>query len=143
MKLARNAFVVAGLLLAVACGSSTKPAGLRRPRVPTFQGLSAEVSNTASEDAASPPTGRAGPGSERQRGVAAQDPGRHPTASTRDLKDCLPPGGAAGPHRRSEPDPGPDQHLRPFDKDGFSYLLLVARVAGNHFRLEAGGEGDR
>jgi hypothetical protein len=57
MKLARNAFVVAGLLLAVACGSSTNQPDPAQAAVPTFQGLSAEVSNTASEDAALTPDG--------------------------------------------------------------------------------------
>src|SRR5262249_49650871 len=52
MKLARTTSVLAGLLLAVGCGSSTNQPDPQQAAVPTFEGISAEVTGTASEDAA-------------------------------------------------------------------------------------------
>ena len=51
MKLARHSFVVAGLFLAAACGSSTSGPDEFQAAVPTFSGVSAEVSGSLSEDA--------------------------------------------------------------------------------------------
>ena len=47
MKLARQSYLVAGLFLAAACGSTNNGPDEYQAAVPTFSGLSAEVSGTS------------------------------------------------------------------------------------------------
>jgi len=51
MKLARPSFLVASLFLAAACGSSTSGPDEYQAAVPTFSGVSAEVSGASAEEA--------------------------------------------------------------------------------------------
>ena len=51
MKLAHRSFLVAGLVLAAACGSSSNGPDEYQAAVPTFSGVSAEVSGASSEAA--------------------------------------------------------------------------------------------
>ena len=152
MKLARQSFLVAGLFLVAACGSSSGPDPYQSA-VPTFSGLSAEVSGASSEGAsltASTP----------EAALIAPAPGAELQASTspewlpkireairslnQGLKDAF------GPVERLVLTNGPSQTrgevyiYGPYDQAGFSYLLSVVRVAGNHFawKLEVKKTGD-
>jgi hypothetical protein len=144
MKLARNASIVAAVLLAAACGSDSNQPDPSQAAVPTFDGLSAEVSGTASEDAALTVDGTQ---TQALGGNAEWLP------KIRDAIRSLNQGlkNAFLPVEQLVLRVGPSQTrgqtniYGPFDKDGFSYLLLVNRVAGNHFawKLEVKATGDQ
>src|SRR5215813_2196487 len=144
MKLARMTSVVAGLLLAVGCGSSTNQPDPQQAAVPTFAGISAEVTGTASEDAALTMDGTQ---------VQALSGNAEWLPKIREAIKSLNDGlrSAFLPVEQLVLTQGPSQNrgqlyiYGPFDKDGFSYLLLVTRVAGNHFawKLEVKKTGDQ
>ena len=153
MKLAPQ-FLVAGLFLAAACGSSNSNGPDEyQAAVPTFSGLSAEVSGATSEGASL----TASAGAEQSLIVPA--PGADLQASTspewlpkiRDAIKSLNQGlkDAFGPVEQLVLTRGPSQtrgqvyQYGPYDKDGFSYLLSVVRVAGNHYgwRLQVKATG--
>ena len=155
MKLARQSFLVAGLFLAAACGNSTSNGPDEyQSAVPTFSGLSAEVSGAASEGTSL----TASTGAEQS--LIAPAPGGDLQASTspewlpkiRDAIRSLNQGlkDAFGPVEQLVLTQGPSQtrgqiyQYGPYDKDGFSYLLSVVRVAGNHYgwKLEVKKSGD-
>ncbi|HET6982624.1 MAG TPA: hypothetical protein VFI53_10825, partial [Myxococcaceae bacterium] len=52
MRLARQSFLVAGLFLAAGCGSTSNGPDEYQAAVPTFSGVSAEVSGASSEESA-------------------------------------------------------------------------------------------
>ena len=153
MKLARPSFLVAGLLLAAACGSSSGPDPYQAA-VPTFSGLSAEVSGASAEGASL--TASVDP----QAALIAPAPGAELQASTspewlpkiRDAIRSLNQGlkDAFGPVERLVLTNGPSQTqgqvyvYGPYDQAGFSYRLSVVRVAGNHYawKLEVKKSGD-
>lgn len=143
MKLARNAVVVAGLLLAAACGSSTNQPDPSQAAVPTFDGVSAEVSGTASEDAALTTDGTQ---TQALNGNAEWLPKiRDAIHSLNEgLKDAFLPVEQLVLTQGPSQTRGQTNIYGPFDKDGFSYLLLVVRVAGNHYawKLEVKKTGD-
>jgi len=146
MKLARPSFLVTGLFLAAACGSSSGPDAYQAA-VPTFSGLSAEVSGAPSEGAALTT-------SSSEQALIAPTPGAELQASSspgwlpkiRDAIKSLNQGlkDAFGPVEQLVLTSGPSQtqgqvyKYGPYDQGGFSYLLSVVRVAGNHYgwRLE-------
>jgi len=152
MKLAPQSFLVAGLFLAAACGSSNGPDEYQAA-VPTFSGVSAEVSGAASEGASL----TASTGAEQS--LIAPAPGADLQASAspewlpkiRDAIKSLNQGlkDAFGPVEQLVLTQGPSQtrgqvyQYGPYDKDGFSYLLSVIRVAGNHYgwRLQVKATG--
>ncbi len=151
MKLARPSFLVAALLLA-ACGSSSGPDPYQSA-VPTFSGLSAEVSGASSEGASltastseealiAPAAGAELQGSSTPEWLPKiRDAIR---SLNQGLKDAF------GPVERLVLTNGPSQTrgeiytYGPYEQDGFSYLLSVVRVAGNHFawKLQVKKTGD-
>jgi hypothetical protein len=134
MKLARNTFVVAGLLVAVACGSNTNQPDAYQAAVPTFDGVSLEVSGASSEGSTLTADGSA---SQTQALTGAADWLPAIRDAIRSLNQGMK--DAFGPVEQLVLTQGPSQVrgqvqiYGPFDKDGFSYLLSVVRVAGNHY----------
>ena len=153
MKLARQSFLVAGLFLAAACGSSSGPDEYQAA-VPTLSGISAEVSGASSEGASLTSTGTS------EAALIAPAAGAELQASTspdwlpkiRDAIRSLNQGlkDAFGPVEKLVVTNGPSQIqgqvyvYGPFDQNGYSYRLSVVRVAGNHFawKLEVKKTGD-
>jgi len=143
MKLARQSFLAAGLLLAVACGSSTNAPDEYLAAVPTFSGLSAEVSGASAEGTGPALSAGAQASLVAPGGDAALQAGTSPEwlPKIRDAIQSLNQGlkDAFGPVEQLVLTSGPSQvqgqvyTYGPFDKDGFSYLLSVVRVAGNHY----------
>ncbi|HTS78981.1 MAG TPA: hypothetical protein VMH40_00155 [Myxococcaceae bacterium] len=152
MKLARPSFLVAGLFLAAACSnsSSTGPDEYQSA-VPVFSGVSAEVSGAPSEGASIAPSSAA---------LIAPAPGADVGSSTapewlpkiRDAIRSLNQGlkAAFGPIEQLVLTNGPSQTqgqvytYGPYDQNGYSYLLSVVRVAGNHYawKLQVKKDGD-
>ena len=154
MKLARQSFLVAGLFLAAACGSSTSGPDQYQSAVPTFSGLSAEVSGAVVRGREPHRVhrirggaDRAGPGAELQ---ASTSPEWLPKirdairSLNQGLKDAFGPVERLVLDQGPVADPGQVYTYGPYDKDGFSYLLSVVRVAGNHYawKLEVKKTGD-
>ncbi len=153
MKLARHSFLAAGLFLAAACGSSSGPDPYQAA-VPTFSGVSAELSGASSEGASLTASGTS------QEALIAPAPGADLQAGTspdwlpkiRDAIHSLNQGlkNAFGPVEKLVVTSGPSQtqgqvyKYGPYDENGYSYLLSVVRVAGDHFawRLEVKKTGD-
>ena len=152
MKLARQSFVVASLFLAAACGSSTNGPDEFQAAVPTFSGLSAEVSGSSSEGTSLTTSSEAA--------LIAPSAGADVQASNapewlpkiRDAIRSLNQGlkDAFGPIERLVLTNGPSQ-IRgqvyiygPFPQNGYDYLLSVVRVAGNHYawKLQVKKTGD-
>ncbi|HVP61208.1 MAG TPA: hypothetical protein VMT11_11645 [Myxococcaceae bacterium] len=155
MKLARQSFLVAGLFLAAACGnSSSNGPDEYQAAVPTFSGVSAEVSGASSEGASLTASGGA------EAALIAPAPGAELQASTtpdwlpkiRDAIKSLNQGlkDAFAPVEQLVLTSGPTQvrgqvyTYGPYDQNGDSYLLSVVRVAGNHYgwRLQVKKTGD-
>ena len=154
MKLARQSFLVGGLFLAAACGSSSNGPDEYQAAVPTFSGVSAEVSGASSEGASLTASSGA------EAGLIAPTPGAELQASTtpdwlpkiRDAIQSLNQGlkDAFGPVERLVLANGPSQVrgqvyiYGPFEQGGYSYLLSVVRVAGNHYgwKLQVKKTGD-
>lgn len=152
MRLARQSFLVAGLFLAAGCGSTSNGPDEYQAAVPTFSGLSAEVSGASSEESAlttSPEAALIAPaaGAELQ---ATTSPDWLPKIrdAIRSLNEGLK--DAFAPVEKLVLTNGPSQVrgqvyiYGPFDQNGFSYLLSVIRVAGNHYawRLDVKKTGD-
>ena len=154
MKLAHRSFLVAGLVLAAACGSSSNGPDEYQAAVPTFSGVSAEVSGASSEAAS------LGASTSSEAALIAPTPGAELQGSNspewlpkiRDAIRSLNQGlkQAFGPVERLVLTSGPSQvqgqvyTYGPFDQGGYSYLLSVVRVAGNHYawRLSVKKTGD-
>ena len=143
MKLAPNAFVVAGLLLAVGCGSSTNGPDASQAAVPTFDGVSAEVTGAPTEEAALTTDGTQ---TQALSGNAEWLPKiRDAIKSLNEgLKDAFLPVEKLVLTQGPSQTRGQQNIYGPFEKDGYSYLLLVTRVAGQHFawKLEVKKDGD-
>lgn len=153
MTLARSSFVVAGLFLAAACGSSSG-GDPYQAAVPTFAGLSAEVSGAPSEGASL--TSAEGADAALIAPAPGADLGTGTTPDwlpkIRDAIRSLNQGlkDAFGPVEKLVLTSGPSQtqgqvyKYGPYDQGGFSYLLSVVRVAGNHYgwKLEVKKTGD-
>lgn len=153
MKLASRSFLVAGLFLAAACGSSSGPDEFQAA-VPTFSGVSAELSGASSEGASLSTSAGA------EASLIAPAPGAELQASTspdwlpkiRDAIKSLNQGlkAAFGPVEQLILTNGPSQtqgqvyKYGPYDQNGYSYLLSVVRVAGNHYgwKLQVKKSGD-
>jgi len=151
MKLARQSFLVAGLFLAAACGSSNGPDEFLAA-VPTLSGVSAEVSGASSEGASLTTSSEAAliaptPGAEVQ---ASNAPDWLPKIrdAIRSLNEGLK--DAFGPIERLVLSNGPSQvrgqvyTYGPYTQNGYDYLLSVVRVAGNHYawKLQVKKTGD-
>jgi hypothetical protein len=153
MKLARQSFLVAGLFLAAACGSSNGPDEYQAA-VPNFSGVSAEVSGASSEGASLTASSGAQASLVAPSAEAALQAGTTPDwlpkireaiqSLNQGLKDAF------GPIEQLIVTNGPSQVrgqvyvYGPYDKDGYSYLLSVVRVAGSHYawRLQVKKTGD-
>ena len=153
MKLARRSFLVAGLFLGVACNSSNGPDEYQAA-VPTFSGVSAEVSGASSEGASLTATGSS------EAALIAPAAGADVQASMspdwlpkiRDAIKSLNQGlrSAFGPIEKLILTNGPSQtqgqvyKYGPYTQDGYDYLLSVVRVAGNHYgwKLQVKKSGD-
>jgi hypothetical protein len=143
MKLARQSFLVAGLVLVAACGSSRNGPDEYQAAVPTFAGVSAELSGASSEAAT------IGGSASSEAALIAPTPGAEIQGSNspewlpkiRDAIRSLNQGlkEAFGPLERLVLTSGPSQvqgqvyTYGPFDQNGYSYLLSVVRIAGNHY----------
>ena len=141
MKLARQSFLVAGLFLAAACGSNNG-SDEYQAAVPTFSGVSAEVSDAPSEGTSLSATGP-------EAALIAPTPGADVQASNapdwlpkiRDAIRSLNQGlkNAFGPIEKLVLTNGPSQvrgqvyTYGPYTQNGYDYLLSVVRVAGNHY----------
>jgi len=149
MKLARPSFLLASLFLAAACGSSTSGPDEFQAAVPTFSGVSAEVSGASAEGTTltatqdSVVTTRAA-----LQGSSAPDWLPKIRDAIRSLNEGLK--DAFGPVEKLVLTNGPSQVrgqvyiYGPFDENGYSYLLSVVRVAGNHYawKLQVKKTGD-
>ena len=152
MRLARQSFLVAGLFLAAACGSNTHGPDEYQAAVPTFSGVSSELSGTSSEEASLSPSPEAtliAPAATAElQGSNSPDWLPKIRDAIRSLNEGLK--NAFAPVERLVLTSGPSQVrgqvyiYGPFDQDGYSYLLSVVRVAGNHYawRLDVKKTGD-
>ncbi|HEY1334813.1 MAG TPA: hypothetical protein VGF31_11195 [Myxococcaceae bacterium] len=151
MRLARQSFLVAGLFLAAACGSNTNGPDEYQAAVPTFSGVSSEVSGTSSEEASlsgNPEATLIAPATAELQGSNSPEWLPKIRDAIRSLNEGLK--NAFAPVERLVLTSGPSQVrgqvyiYGPFDQDGYSYLLSVVRVAGNHYawRLDVKKTGD-
>jgi hypothetical protein len=154
MKLARQSFLAASVILAAACSSNSSGPDEYQSAVPVFSGVSAEVSGASSEGASL--TGS----SAAEASLIAPAAGADVQAGTspdwlpkiRDAIKSLNQGlkAAFGPIEQLVLTNGPSQvqgqvyKYGPFDQNGYSYLLSVVRVAGNHYgwKLQVKKTGD-
>ena len=153
MKLARQSFLAASLFLAAACGS-TNGLDEYQSAVPVFSGVSAEVSGASSEGASL--TGSSATEANLISPVAGADlqAGSGPDwlPKIRDAIKSLNQGlkAAFGPIEQLVLTNGPSQvqgqvyKYGPYDQNGYSYLLSVVRLAGNHYawKLQVKKTGD-
>ena len=152
MKLARHSFVVAGLFLAAACGSSTSGPDEFQAAVPTFSGVSAEVSGSSSEDASLTTSSEAALIAPAASADVQASNAPEWLPKIRDAIRSLNQGlkDAFGPIERLVLTNGPSQTrgqvyiYGPFTQNGYDYLLSVVRVAGNHYawKLQVKKSGD-
>jgi hypothetical protein len=154
MKLARQSFLVAGLFLAAACSNSSNGPDEYQAAVPTFSGVSAEVSGASSEGASLP--GSVGAEASLIAPAAGADLQGSNTPDwlpkIRDAIRSLNQGlrDAFGPIEKLILTNGPSQtqgqvyKYGPYTQDGYDYLLSVVRVAGNHYawKLQVKKSGD-
>jgi hypothetical protein len=152
MKLARQSFLVAGLCLAAACGSSTGTDEYLAA-VPTFSGLSAEVSDAPSEGTSLTATTDAAliaPATADVTSSTSPDWLPKIRDAIRSLNQGLK--NAFGPIEQLVLTKGPSQTkgqvytYGPYTQNGYDYLLSVVRVAGDHFgwklQVKATGAAD-
>jgi hypothetical protein len=153
MKLAPQSFLVAGLFLAAACGSSTSGPDEFQAAVPTFSGVSAEVSGSSSEGTSLTTTSSEAALIAPSAGAEVQA-GNGPDwlpkireairSLNQGLKDAF------GPIEKLVLTNGPSQTrgqvytYGPYTQNGYDYLLSVVRVAGNHYawKLQVKKSGD-
>jgi hypothetical protein len=112
----------------VPCGSNTNQPDESQAAVPTFEGISAEVTGTASEDAALTTDGTQ---TQALNGNAEWLPKIRDAIRSlnQGLKDAFLPVEQLVLTQGPSQTRGQTNIYGPFDKDGFSYLLLVVRVA--------------
>jgi hypothetical protein len=150
MKLARQSFLVAGLCLAAACGSSNGTDEYLAA-VPTFSGVSAEVSDAPSEGTSLTATSDAAliaPATADVQVSTSPDWLPKIRDAIRSLNQGLK--NAFGPIEKLVLTNGPSQTkgqvytYGPYTQNGYDYLLSVVRVAGDHFgwKLQVKKTGD-